>query len=185
MSEAGGSPEKKRKELRTADRQRVTVLFSGRGSNMAVLIAASMASDYPAVITHAITNRPGAGGIAIADDHNIPVDVVDHKDFETRQAHEAEIIRRIDAAKPDIICLAGYMRILSEDFVKRYRGKILNIHPSLLPSFKGVDTHHRAREEGCRIHGCTVHFVDETLDGGPIIAQAAIPIQPGDTDETL
>ena len=185
MSEAGDGSGNKSKSLRTADRQRVTVLFSGRGSNMAVLIAASMAADYPAVITHAITNRPGAGGIAIAEEHGIPVDVADHKSFATREAHEAEIARLIDASKPDIICLAGYMRILSEGFVKRYRGKILNIHPSLLPSFKGVDTHHRAREEGCRIHGCTVHFVDETLDGGPIVAQAAIPIQPRDTDETL
>ena len=156
-------------------RKRVCVLFSGRGSNMASLVMATMAPDYPAIITHAFTNVPGAGGLEIAEFHNIASAVVDHK----------ALLEKIAEAKPDIICLAGYMRVLTAGFVRRFRGKILNIHPSLLPAFKGVDTHHRALLAGVRIHGATVHFVDETLDGGPIVAQAAVAVEPGDTDDTL
>lgn len=166
-------------------RKRVCVLFSGRGTNMASLIMASMAPDYPAIITHAFTNVPGAGGLEIADFHNIASAVVDHKAFDSREAHEAALLEKIEEAKPDIICLAGYMRVLTESFVRRFRGKVLNIHPSLLPAFKGVDTHHRALLAGVRIHGATVHFVDETLDGGPIIAQAAVSVNPADTDDSL
>lgn len=172
-------------EKKSVSRKRVTVLFSGRGTNMASLIQASMAPDFPAVITHAITNVPSAGGLEIADYHNIPANVIDHKDFESRQAHETALAEIVGEGKPDIICLAGYMRILTDDFVKKYRGKILNIHPSLLPAFKGVDTHHRALVEGVRIHGATVHFVNETLDGGQIIAQVAVPVFSGDDDDSL
>lgn len=166
-------------------RKRVLVLFSGRGSNMASLISASMAADYPAIITHAITNVPGARGLEIAQFHNIPYSVVDHKAYDRREDHEDALIELIKVEKPDLICLAGYMRILSEKFVKQFRGKILNIHPSLLPAFKGVDTHHRALVAGTRIHGATVHYVDETLDGGQIIAQAAVPVEVQDDDDSL
>lgn len=166
-------------------RKRVTVLFSGRGTNMASLITASMAVDYPAIVTHAITNVPGAGGLEIAKKNNIPSSIIPHKDFVTRQAHEEAMLEEIKKGNPDIICLAGYMRVLSEGFVRQLRGKILNIHPSLLPAFKGVDTHHRALVEGVKIHGATVHFVDENLDGGPIIAQTAVSVRNDDDDETL
>lgn len=179
MSEA--QPETKQAQAR----KKVLILFSGRGSNMASLIAASMAADYPAIITHAITNVPDAGGLEITKRHGISSKVLDHKAFDTRDAHELALSELINAQKPDFICLAGYMRILSEKFVKQYRGKILNIHPSLLPSFKGMDTHHRARVAGVKIHGATVHFVDEILDGGQIIAQAAVPVEQNDDDESL
>ncbi len=177
--------QKRGEKEKTANRKRVTVLFSGRGTNMASLIMASMAPDFPALVCHAITNVPGAGGLEIAAAQGISTDQISHRDFESREAHEAAIMKAIDASRPDIICLAGYMRILTEGFVRRYRGKILNIHPSLLPSFKGVDTHHRALVEGVRVHGATVHFVDEVLDGGQIIAQAAVPVLYSDTDESL
>ena len=157
-------------------RKRVSVLFSGRGTNMASLIIASMANDYPALVTQAITNVPGAGGLEIAKTHNIPATVIDHSAFENRVAHEDAVVEALMKGKPEIICLAGYMRILSEGFVKRFRGKIINIHPSLLPSLKGVDTHHRALVSGVKIHGASVHFVDEVLDGGQIIAQVAVPV---------
>lgn len=166
-------------------RKRISVLFSGRGTNMASLIMASMAPDYPAIITHAITNVPDAGGLEIAKFHNIPSTVIDHKDFASRHDHEEAVLEALKIHEPDFICLAGYMRILTPEFVKKYRGKILNIHPSLLPSFKGVDTHHRALLEGVKIHGASVHFVDETLDGGQIIAQAAVRVEAGDDEESL
>lgn len=166
-------------------RKRVSVLFSGRGSNMASLIKAGMAADYPAIVTHAMTNRPEAAGIEIAERHDIPVSVVDHADFASREAHEAAMIAEIKTHRPDIICLAGFMRILTEGFVRQFRAKLLNIHPSLLPAFKGVDTHHRALVEGVRIHGATVHFVDESVDGGPIVAQIAVPVRADDDDDSL
>lgn len=166
-------------------RKRVTVLFSGRGSNMASLITASMALDYPAIITHAITNVPGAGGLEIAEFHKISSSVIDHKSFASREDHEDALIGEIKKSQPDIICLAGYMRVLSESFVRQFRGKILNIHPSLLPAFKGVDTHHRALIAGVKVHGASVHFVDETLDGGPLIAQAGVPVESDDDDDSL
>ncbi len=167
------------------NKKRVTVLFSGRGTNMASLIKAGMAKDYPALVTRAITNVPDAKGRGVAERHDIPCDIVDHREFETREAHEAAMLEKVLESRPDFVCLAGYMRILTESFVRRFRGRILNIHPSLLPSFKGVDTHHRALLEGVRIHGATVHFVDEQVDGGQIIAQAAVPVLTDDTDDTL
>lgn len=166
-------------------RKRVTVLFSGRGSNMSTLIAASMAPDYPAVITHAITNIPEAGGIEAAKKHGIETTIIDHKAFESRELHEEAVAEALKAQNPDIIVLAGYMRIFSAEFTRKFVGRIINIHPSLLPAFKGVDTHHRAINSGVRVHGCTVHFVDETLDGGPIIAQAAVPVLASDDEESL
>ena len=179
MTKAEGAPKP------APARKRVLVLFSGRGSNMSSLISASMAPDYPAIITRVVTNVPDAGGLEIAAFHDIPADVIDHRAYMTRQDHEAALMEIIAAEKPDLICLAGYMRILSDQFTQKFRGKILNIHPSLLPSFKGVDTHHRALVAGVKIHGATVHFVDETLDGGQIIAQAAVPVAAGDDDDSL
>lgn len=166
-------------------RKRVTVLFSGRGSNMETLIKASLADNYPATITHAITNRPNAGGIEIAKNYNVETSVFDHKSFDSRAAHEEVLRAELERQNPDIIVLAGYMRIFNESFVKHFRGKMLNIHPSLLPKFKGVDTHNRAIEAGEETHGCSVHFVDASLDGGPIIAQASVPVKQDDTADTL
>lgn len=166
-------------------RKRVTVLFSGRGSNMETLIKASLAEDYPAVITHAITNRPNAGGIEIAKNYNVETRVFDHKAFDSRQAHEEVLRAELEKQNPDIIVLAGYMRIFNESFVKHFPGKMLNIHPSLLPKFKGVDTHKRAIDAGEKTHGCSVHYVDASLDGGPVIAQASVPVMVNDTPDTL
>lgn len=164
---------------------RTAILFSGRGSNMGALIRAAIDPDYPAEFVLAITNRPNAAGIEIARESGIPVQVLDGAEFETRESHEAAISAALQEAKVQLVCLAGYMRILSDGFVQRWRGKCLNIHPSLLPAFRGVDTHARALERGVRIHGCTVHFVDGELDGGPIVAQAALPVRPDDDEEAL
>jgi len=167
------------------NRKKIAVLISGRGSNMAALIAASMDTDYPALITKVISNKASAAGLATAEANGITGVVIERKDFETNVAHESAIIQELEEDRPDIICLAGYMRILSDKFVNYFRGRILNIHPSLLPSFKGLDTHHRALENGVRLHGCTVHIVTAALDDGPILAQAAVPVLPDDTEETL
>lgn len=166
-------------------RKRVCVLFSGRGSNMESLIRAAADDSYPALITHAFTNVPGAGGLAIAEAHGLATGTIDHRAFESRKAHEEAVLSAIAGAEPDFICLAGYMRILTAGFVARYPGRILNIHPSLLPSFKGTDTHARALAAGVRLHGASVHFVDETLDGGQVIAQAAVPVLSGDDEDRL
>lgn len=167
------------------NRKRVAVLFSGRGSNMETLIKATLTENYPAIITKAITNRPNAGGLKIAANYNIDTAIFDHKAYVSREAHEADLIDELKDHEPDLIVLAGYMRIFTEGFVKHFPGKMLNIHPSLLPKFKGVDTHKRAIDAGERTHGCSVHFVDASLDGGPIVAQAKVPIKQGDTPDTL
>lgn len=167
------------------NRKRVAVLFSGRGSNMESLIRAAARKGYPARLTHAFTNMRDAGGLAIAGAAGLETAVISHRDYPSREAHEADLIKALEAAQPEIICLAGYMRILTGDFTRRFAGRILNIHPSLLPSFKGIDTHARALEAGVRLHGASVHFVDETLDGGQIIAQAAVPVHSGDNEERL
>lgn len=172
-------------KIAVKERKRVTVLFSGRGSNMETLIKASLTDDYPAVITNAITNRPNAGGIKIAENYDIETSVFDHKQYETREAHEEALRGELEKQNPDIIVLAGYMRIFTESFVEYFQGKMLNIHPSLLPKYKGVDTHKRAIDAGDIIHGCSVHFVEASLDGGPVIAQASVPIKENDTPDTL
>ena len=164
---------------------KVAVLISGRGSNFGALARATMNPDYPAEIVCVISNRPNAAGLEIAQEHGIAYRVFDHKEYETKDAHETAISDCIAESGAQIVCLAGYMRILSSTFVKRWRGKVLNIHPSPLPSFRGVDTHERALEAGVRIHGCTVHFVTAELDAGPIIVQGAVPVLPDDTPETL
>ena len=164
---------------------RVGILISGRGSNMASLIKAAEASDYPAEIVTVISNRPAAGGLAVAAKAGIQTVVIDHKDYATRMAFEAKMHQALLDAGVDLICNAGFMRMLTGGFVDRWKNRQLNIHPSLLPSFPGLDTHERALREGVRIHGCTVHFVRLEMDTGPIVAQAAVAVMPGDTPDSL
>lgn len=165
---------------------RVAVLISGRGSNMATLIEACADPAFPAEIALVLSNKPDAGGLARAEAAGIATAVVDHRDFpRNRQAFEEEVEKQLAAAQIEIVCLAGFMRILTPWLIGRRRGKILNIHPSLLPSFPGLDTHARALDAGVRWHGATVHVVTPELDAGPIIAQAAVPVLPGDDAQAL
>lgn len=166
-------------------RKRVDVLISGRGSNLAALVAAAKDPAYPAVIKRVISNRPDAGGLEFAKAQGIATLVIDHKAFPSREAHEQALIDALAADLPDFICLAGYMRILSARFVRLHEGRMLNIHPSLLPLFTGVDTHARALAAGVKLHGASVHYVTEKLDDGPIVAQAAVPVHDGDTPQSL
>jgi phosphoribosylglycinamide formyltransferase-1 len=166
-------------------KKRVGILISGRGSNMASLIEAAAAPAYPAEIAVVVSNRPGAAGLARAEAAGIQTAVVDHKRFSDRASFDAELGSAFDEAGVELICLAGFMRILTDDFVQARIGRMLNIHPSLLPSFKGLHPHQQALDAGVRIHGCTVHFVVPELDSGPIVAQAAVPVVPGDTEATL
>ena len=166
-------------------RKRVAILISGRGSNMAALIDAANAPDYPAEIVLVVSNRREAEGLARATEGGIPTATVDAKAFTDRAAFEAVLDERLRQAKIDIVCLAGFMRILSPWFVGRWRDRLINIHPSLLPAFPGLDTHARALAAGATEHGCTVHYVREGVDDGPIIAQAKVPVLRGDTPETL
>ena len=164
---------------------KVAVLISGRGSNMGALARATMDPDFPAEIVLVLSNKPHAAGLELAQEHGIDIRVIDHKEFENRDAHDEAMTEALKEAGAELVCLAGYMRILGEGFVNSWRGRLINIHPSLLPSFRGIDTHERALERGIRIHGCSVHFVSAELDAGPIIAQAAVPVVPGDTPDTL
>ncbi|WP_280514911.1 phosphoribosylglycinamide formyltransferase [Aureimonas sp. ME7] len=166
-------------------RKRVAVLISGRGSNMSALIGAAMDPGFPGEIVAVLSNKPDAGGLATAGRYGIHAQAVDQRAFPDREAHEAALIEALDVHKPDVVCLAGYMRLLTPRFVGHYAGRMINIHPSLLPLFPGLHTHERALEAGMRIHGCTVHFVTEDMDEGPIIAQAAIPVERGDTPDSL
>ncbi len=168
-----------------SERKRLGVLISGRGSNLAALIEACRAPDFPAEIALVISNRPGAPGLAFAEQAGIPARVIDHKGFATRAAFDAALDEALRAARVDLVCNAGFMRILTPDFVEAWRDRHLNIHPSLLPAFRGLDTHERALAAGVRISGCTVHFVRAELDAGPIVAQAAVPVLPGDDPQTL
>jgi phosphoribosylglycinamide formyltransferase-1 len=163
----------------------VAVLISGRGSNMAALVAAAQDPAFPAEIAVVVSNRPDAAGLATAAAAGVATAVVDHKRFADKPAFEATLNAEIARNGAELVCLAGFMRIVSADFAERWRGRLLNIHPSLLPSFPGLDTHTRALAAGVRIHGCTVHFVDAAVDAGPIIAQAAVPVAAGDTADTL
>jgi phosphoribosylglycinamide formyltransferase-1 len=165
-------------------RARVAVLISGRGSNMAALIAAAARPDYPAEIAAVVSNRADAGGLAHAAAAGTATAVVESKGRD-RAAFEAALDARLRDTGVDLICLAGFMRLLSPAFVETWRDRILNVHPSLLPAFPGLDTHARALAAGVRVHGCTVHFVRATVDDGPIIAQGAVPVLPTDTADTL
>ncbi|MGE5088414.1 MAG: phosphoribosylglycinamide formyltransferase [Candidatus Levyibacteriota bacterium] len=164
---------------------RITVLISGRGSNLVALIDAVAAGTIAGAITQVISNRPGAPGLDHAAKAGIPTRVVDHKAYASRAAFEADLAAAIDEGKPDLIVLAGFMRVLGADFVRRYEGRMLNIHPSLLPAYPGLDTHRRALADGAKRHGCSVHFVTATVDGGPIVGQAEVPVLPGDDESTL
>lgn len=159
----------------------IVILISGRGSNMEALLDARL----PARVAAVISNNPQARGLGVAQARGIATAVVDHHAFPERAAFDAALAREIERHQPDLVALAGFMRILTEPFIERYRGRLLNIHPSLLPAFPGLDTHRRALAAGVQSHGCTVHFVTPAVDSGPIVVQAAVPVLPGDTEERL
>lgn len=163
----------------------VVVLLSGTGSNLQALIDSNDVKDSPARIRAVISNRADAFGLQRAKDAGIDTRVLDHKAFEGREAFDAALIEIIDTFNPQLVVLAGFMRILSADFVRHYQGRLLNIHPSLLPKYKGLHTHQRALEAGDREHGCSVHFVTEELDGGPLVVQAVIPVESDDSANSL
>jgi phosphoribosylglycinamide formyltransferase-1 len=160
---------------------RTAILISGRGSNMAALLNAAAEPDYPAEIALVLSNRPDAAGLDHARARGIEALCVDHRSYgRDRTAHEATIHAELQARGIGLVCLAGYMRLLTPSLVNAWAGRMLNIHPSLLPAFPGLDTHARALAAGCKLHGCTVHLVTEAMDEGPILAQAAVPVLPGD-----
>ena len=162
--------------------KKIVILISGRGSNMEAIIRAQIPG---AEVSAVIANRPDAAGLAFAVDHGIVTQVVDHKAYSSREVFDAALADAIDAHRPDLVVLAGFMRVLTDAFVARYAGRLLNIHPSLLPSFPGLHTHRKALEAGVRVHGATVHFVTPTLDCGPVVIQAAVPVLPGDDEAAL
>jgi phosphoribosylglycinamide formyltransferase-1 len=165
--------------------QRIVVLISGRGSNLEAIAARAAAEGWPARVVAVLANRPDAAGLVWAAAQGIATAVVDHRGFATREAFDAALAEAVDVHAPDLVVLAGFMRILGEAFVRRYAGRLLNIHPSLLPAFTGLHTHQRAIEAGCRVAGATVHFVTPALDHGPIVAQAVVPVHAGDRPQTL
>lgn len=166
-------------------KKRVAVLISGRGSNMAALIEAQKAADYPAQIVAVFANTEKAAGLEIARRSNIPALVIPSRDYQERLAFDMALHDALQPFQVDLICLAGFMRILTPWFVEQWSGRMLNIHPSLLPLFPGTRTHERVLEAGYRTHGCTVHFVIPELDAGPVIAQAEIAVEPDDTPDSL
>jgi len=165
--------------------KRIVILISGRGSNMEAIVQRCAAEGWPATVAAVISNRVDAKGLQFAASHGIATAVVEHKAYAAREDFDAALATAIDAFEPDLVVLAGFMRILGARFVQRYAGRMLNIHPSLLPAYPGLHTHRRALADGVRIHGCTVHFVTADLDHGPIVAQAAVPVLPGDDETTL
>jgi formyltetrahydrofolate-dependent phosphoribosylglycinamide formyltransferase len=167
-------------------KKRVAILISGRGSNMSALIAAATAPEYPAEIVLVLSNDPEAKGLEIARAEGITAEAIDHRPYKRdRDAHERALAARLDQAGVEIVCLAGYMRLLTPFLVQKYAGRMLNIHPSLLPEFPGLDTHARAIAAGAKEHGCTVHLVTEGMDEGPILGQARVTILPDDTEDAL
>ena len=166
-------------------RKRTVVLISGRGSNMTALIAAASNPDYPAEIVGVISDRANAAGLGIAAARGIATKVISRSDYTSKEAHDGAIDAALVSFGAEIVALAGYMRILGARFVEKWLGRMINIHPALLPSFKGLDTHARVLAAGARIHGCSVHFVTPETDDGPIIAQAAVPVLIGDTEQAL
>jgi phosphoribosylglycinamide formyltransferase-1 len=161
------------------------VLISGRGSNMQALLAACAAPDFPAEIVTVIANRPDAGGLDHARTAGITAQTIDHKAFAGREPFEAALTEALEQAGVELLCLAGFMRVVTPGFVRHWQGRMINIHPSLLPLFPGLDTHARALAAGMKLHGCSVHFVSEEVDGGAIIGQAAVPVLPGDDAGSL
>jgi phosphoribosylglycinamide formyltransferase-1 len=166
-------------------RKRVAVLISGRGSNLQALADAAAAPGYPTELVRVISNRPDAPGLARAARAGLPVRTIDHRRFKVRPAFEAALDAALREDRVDLVCLAGFMRLLTPGFVEAWRDRVLNIHPSLLPAFPGLDTHARALAAGVRFHGCTVHVVRAETDSGPIVAQAAVPVLPGDDEAAL
>jgi len=165
--------------------RRLVVLISGRGSNLGALIEACEQGRIPAEVVGVISNRPQAGGLDLARAHGIPHRVVNHRDYDSREAFDADLAAATEEYQPDLVILAGFMRILTPGFVERFTGRLLNIHPSLLPKYRGLDTHARALADGEREHGASVHFVTPELDGGPVIMQARVPVAADDTPDTL
>jgi phosphoribosylglycinamide formyltransferase 1 len=166
-------------------RLKAAVLISGRGSNLAALIEACAAPDFPAEIALVLSNRADAKGLEHAAHAGIPARVLPHRGYSTRDAFDAALTQALDEARIELVCLAGFMRLLGDAFVGRWRDRLVNIHPSLLPAFRGLDTHQRVLDAGVRIAGCTVHFVRPAMDEGPIIVQAAVPVLPGDDEARL
>ncbi|MBK7616516.1 MAG: phosphoribosylglycinamide formyltransferase [Vitreoscilla sp.] len=165
--------------------KRIVILLSGRGSNMQAVVEFCANERWPACVAAVVSNRPDASGLAWAAERGIATEVVDHKLYREREAFDAALARVIDVHRPDLVVLAGFMRILGRTFVQHYEGRMLNVHPSLLPAFAGLHTHRRAIEAGCKLAGATVHFVTPDLDHGPIVAQAAVPVLPGDDEQAL
>ncbi len=165
--------------------KRIVILISGRGSNMQAIVERCGAEGWPANVVAVISNRADASGLAWAAERGIATQALDHKAFADRAAFDAALAQCIDAHAPDLVVLAGFMRILTEGFVRHYDGRLLNIHPSLLPSFGGLHTHQRAIDMGCKVAGATVHFVTPALDHGPIVMQAVVPVRPDDDEATL
>jgi len=163
----------------------IVILISGRGSNMEAVVRAAQSQAWPARVAAVISNKADAKGLAFAEANGIPTAVVPSKDYPDRAGFDAALQRAIDRFSPDLVVLAGFMRILTAPFVEHYAGRMLNIHPSLLPAFPGLDTHRKALEAGVREHGATVHFVTAELDHGPMVAQARIAVLPGDTEDSL
>ena len=165
--------------------KKLVILISGRGSNMEAIVRACADEAWPAQVVAVIANRPDAAGLAFAASHGIATAVVDHRQFAGRDSFDAALANEIDRFTPDLVVLAGFMRMLTAGFVDHYAGRMLNVHPSLLPSFPGLKTHQQALDAGVRLHGASVHFVTSQLDHGPIVAQAAVPVETGDTPATL
>ncbi|MBX3636716.1 MAG: phosphoribosylglycinamide formyltransferase [Rubrivivax sp.] len=165
--------------------KRIVILISGRGSNLQAIAERCAEQRWPAAVVAVVSNRADAAGLSWAAERGIATAVVDHRGFASREAFDAALSEVIDGFAPDLVALAGFMRILGDDFVRRYEGRMLNTHPSLLPAFPGLHTHRRALEAGCQVAGATVHFVTPALDHGPIVMQGVVPVRPGDDEATL
>ena len=165
--------------------KRIAVLISGQGSNLGAIVRASVAQDWPGRVVAVVSNRAEARGLQFAQEHGIATAVLDHKAYADRAAFDAALAETIDRFAPDLVVLAGFMRVLTDAFVAKYAGRMLNVHPSLLPSFPGLRTHQQALDAGVRVHGASVHFVTPTLDHGPIVAQGAVPVVAGDDAAAL
>ena len=165
--------------------KRITVLVSGRGSNLAALLAAMREGALGGGITRVIANNPDATGVAVARTHGVETTVLDHREFASREAFDSALALAVDGERPDLVVLAGFMRVLGDPFVRRYANRLVNVHPSLLPAYPGLHTHRRALADGARVHGCTVHFVTPEVDAGPIIAQGVVPVLDDDDESSL
>jgi len=171
--------------MSAARRMPVGVMISGRGSNLQALLDACTRPDYPARVVLVVSNRPAAQGLARAAAAGVPTRVIDDRDYASRETFDAAVTEAFEAAGVELICMAGFLRLLTEGFVERWRDRLINIHPAILPAFKGLDTHARALATGAKLHGCTVHYVRFDMDTGPIVGQAAVPVLPDDDEARL